>query len=178
MNHRGKQRIAAFVVAALLAAMLPPAVPAAAAVSVSVATPSVTLRSVEMLSASTAVAVATNGSIWRTTDGGGDWTQVRTADTYDFRAVDFWDTSKGVAVDLAGKVAHTADGGTTPHVVDDNDRAQPGTRLVDVHDLGGAELVGEAKQVFHGRSPFQSAFSKSAIAAARNRAASPPVTAR
>ncbi len=109
---RGIHRIASVLAVALVAALVPIG-SAAGAVSIAVAPPPATLRSVSMIDASTAVAVAANGTIWRTTSSGSDWTQVRVADAYDFRAVDFWNTTKGVAVDLQGKVAKTENGGVT-----------------------------------------------------------------
>jgi putative cell wall-binding protein/photosystem II stability/assembly factor-like uncharacterized protein len=112
LSIRGKHRIATALVVALVAGLVPFAAPARAE-AVTVATPSATMRSVSMIDASTAVAVATNGTIWRSTNAGNSWESVRVADAYDFRAVDFWNTTKGVAVDLQGKVAQTADGGVT-----------------------------------------------------------------
>ncbi|MDO8881325.1 MAG: cell wall-binding repeat-containing protein, partial [Coriobacteriia bacterium] len=112
MSIRGKHRIATALVVALVAALVPFAAPVPA-VAAPVATPSAQLRSVSMIDASTAVAVATNGTIWRSTAAGNGWESVRGADAYDFRAVDFWNATKGVAVDLQGKVAWTTDGGVT-----------------------------------------------------------------
>ncbi|MDO8879736.1 MAG: cell wall-binding repeat-containing protein, partial [Coriobacteriia bacterium] len=109
---RGIHRVASVLAVALVAALMPIG-SAAGAVSIAVAPPQATLRSVSMIDASTAVAVATNGTIWRTTSSGSDWSLKRVADAYDFRAVDFWNATKGVAVDLQGKVAQTANGGST-----------------------------------------------------------------
>ncbi|MDP2299501.1 MAG: YCF48-related protein, partial [Actinomycetota bacterium] len=109
---RGIHRVASVLAVALVAVLVPIGA-AAGAVSIAVAPPPATLRSVSMIDASTAVAVATDGTIWRSTNAGNSWESVRVADAYDFRAVDFWNASRGVAVDLQGKVAWTENGGGT-----------------------------------------------------------------
>ena len=65
----------------------------------------------------------------------------------------------------------------------DDDGFEPRRRIVDVDDLDRAELVGEAEHGVAGRDVLvhgrpQSLRSRSPIAAARKRAASPPVTTR
>ena len=112
MSTRGIQHVAAVVTVALLALAVAPLATATGA-SAAVATPPVTLRSVAMLSGTTALAAAANGSIWRTTTAGDDWVQVRGASAYDFRAIDFWNNNLGVAVDYNGRAASTVDGGLT-----------------------------------------------------------------
>ncbi|MDP2300710.1 MAG: hypothetical protein Q8M55_08355, partial [Actinomycetota bacterium] len=78
MSIRGKHRIASALVVALVAGLVPFAAPATAE-AVTVATPSATMRSVSMIDASTAVAVATDGTIWRSTNAGNSWESVRVA---------------------------------------------------------------------------------------------------
>lgn len=131
-----RHRIAAFVVATILSAIVPfAATPASAATVVATGVTSASLQSVAFLNASTGFVAADNGAILKTTDGGENWTQVRAADSYSFRGIDFWDGTKGVAVDFSGKVAKTTDGGNTwvnvdftPYPTMDGNVTPPATR--------------------------------------------------
>ncbi len=76
------------------------------------------LRAVVFVSATTGLAAADNGIIVKTTDGGESWAQVRAADSYSFRGIDFWDANNLVAVDYAGKVARSINGGSAWTSVD------------------------------------------------------------
>lgn len=102
------------VVLSLLAAALPFAAPSAIAAEVSAS--GVTggnLRAVVFQSATTGFAVAANGVIVKSTDGGVTWSQVRAADSYSFTGVDYWDANNLVAVDYSGKVARSTNGGAS-----------------------------------------------------------------
>ncbi len=101
--------VAGMLAITLLVAAVPFATPTAANATVTTAD----LHAVKFVSATVGVAVAANGQILRSTDGGTTWAQVRAADTYSFRGVDFWDANNGVAVDHGGLVALTSNGGVT-----------------------------------------------------------------
>lgn len=114
MTSKTTHRIALVLAVALLAAAFPLAAPSVSAAEVQPASiGAANLRAVAFATATTGVAVADNGAIYRTTDGGVSWSQVRAADTHSFRGVDFWNATAGMAIDHRGRVFRTNDGGAT-----------------------------------------------------------------
>jgi len=71
------------------------------------------LEAVDFLDQSHGWAVGTRGSIYYTTDGGGNWALQTSGLTTALRSVDFLDSQRGWAVGSAGILLETVDGGTT-----------------------------------------------------------------
>lgn len=84
------------------------------------------LRGLAVVDASVAWVSGSKGAIWRTTDGGSDWSNVAPADAsaWDFRDVEAWDAQRALAM-VAGtpaRVLRTDDGGVSWRTVLADDR--------------------------------------------------------
>ncbi len=76
------------------------------------------LRSVELVDAGTAWAVGDNGTIIKTTDGGGSWEVLDTVVADDLQQVHFTSQSTGWIVGRNGTILTTSNGGDTWSIVD------------------------------------------------------------
>ncbi|MCL4079377.1 cell wall-binding repeat-containing protein [Coriobacteriia bacterium Es71-Z0120] len=88
------------------------------------ANPSVDLKAVTFLDASTGFAAGANGVIAKTTDGGDNWTVVRSG-SEDFRGIVFWNSLQGLAVTYDRKAFGTNDGGATWQLLTAEMTAEP-----------------------------------------------------